>query len=266
MSAEEREAADRARFEAWLRHAEQSGDTPAVPAATVAVLRDTAIGPQTLMLRRNSEIAFGGMWVFPGGRIEDEDHAAARAAAGTVPAADPAGLAPGDGVISAARFAAVREAAEEAQVSLDADSLVLFAHWIPPPIAPKRFATWFFAGQVHHDHAVIDDGEIVEAAWTTPAECLDRHHHGEIELVPPTWVTLHTLRGFPTVAAALAALAARPPRHHATKLGRGGDDQVVMWHGDAGYPSGDVEASGPRHRLTMAASGYVYEDSGAADG
>jgi len=285
VSAEDREAADRARFEAWLEHAEQSGDIPAIPAATVVVLRDTETGPQTLMLRRNSKIAFGGMWVFPGGRIDDEDYETAESVSGdsggSAPGADVSGrdvpggdaitpggdaITPGGDVIAAARIAAVREAAEEAQVSLDAGSLVLFAHWIPPPIAPKRFATWFFAGQVHRDHAVIDDGEIVDMEWTTPAECLERHHNGEIELVPPTWVTLHTLRDFPTVGDALAALAVRPPRHHATKLGRGGPDQVVMWHGDAGYASGDVDTPGPRHRLTMAASGYVYEDSGAADG
>ena len=25
------------------------------------------------MLHKNSKLAFGGMWVFPGGRIDDED-------------------------------------------------------------------------------------------------------------------------------------------------------------------------------------------------
>ncbi len=243
MNTRDRAIADRARFESWVQYAEQSGDRPALPAATVVVLRDTETGPRTLMLRRNSKIAFGGMWVFPGGRIDPDDYANN-----------------GD-VVAAARRAAVREAREEAQIEVDADSMVLFAHWIPPPIAPKRFATWFFAARADNDHAVIDDGEIVEMQWSTPANVLERHHNGEVELVPPTWVTLHTLRGFTTVKAALTTLADRAPRHHATRIARSGEDPVVMWEGDAGYDSANANVAGSRHRLTMAESGYVYEDS-----
>ena len=39
---------------------------PAIPAATVVLLRDAPGGLETLMLRRNSKLAFaGGAWVFP---------------------------------------------------------------------------------------------------------------------------------------------------------------------------------------------------------
>jgi len=37
-------------------------------AATDALLRDGAGGLETLMLRKNSRLAFAGMWVSPGGR------------------------------------------------------------------------------------------------------------------------------------------------------------------------------------------------------
>ena len=48
---------------------------PAIPAATVVLLRDAPGGVETLMLRRNSKLAFaGGAWVFPGGRIDPEDY------------------------------------------------------------------------------------------------------------------------------------------------------------------------------------------------
>ena len=48
---------------------------PAIPAATVVLLRDGADGVETLMLRRDSKLAFaGGAWVFPGGRIDPEDY------------------------------------------------------------------------------------------------------------------------------------------------------------------------------------------------
>ena len=46
--------------------------TPAIPAATVVLLRDDP-DPRVLMLHKTSKIAFGGMWVFPGGRIDPED-------------------------------------------------------------------------------------------------------------------------------------------------------------------------------------------------
>jgi 8-oxo-dGTP pyrophosphatase MutT (NUDIX family) len=43
---------------------------PPTPAATLTLLRDGPGGVEVLMLRKNSEIRFGGMWVFPGGRVD----------------------------------------------------------------------------------------------------------------------------------------------------------------------------------------------------
>lgn len=216
-----------------------------MPAATVVVLRDTDEGLETLMLRKNSKLAFGGMWVFPGGRVDDEDREGV------------------DDDVAAARVAAAREAREEANLILDPSGLVLFAHWIPPTIAPKRFATWFFAGRAGTEQVQIDDGEIVEMEWMSPGDCLHRHHQGDIELVPPTWVTLHTLRSFATVDNALTELDARPPRHHATRAAKTDRGLVVRWEGDVAFDSGDMKADGPRHRLEMFDDGYHYYDSGA---
>ena len=50
-----------------------SADKAPLAAATVVVLRRGEAGFETLMLRKNSKIAFGGMWVFPGGRVDPED-------------------------------------------------------------------------------------------------------------------------------------------------------------------------------------------------
>src|SRR5689334_14483406 len=98
-----------------------------VPAATVVLVRDGADGLETLLLRRNSKIAFGGMWVFPGGRIDESDWR---------------GLVAGD-ELAAARRAAVRETHEEAGLVIAEGSLVALSHWTPPAMAPKRFLTWF---------------------------------------------------------------------------------------------------------------------------
>ena len=67
---------------------ENEGAEPAIPAATVLLLREHRNQNQVLMLHKTSKIAFGGMWVFPGGKIdaadydeERNDNAAARVAA-----------------------------------------------------------------------------------------------------------------------------------------------------------------------------------------
>ena len=66
------------RLEAWFRDNEP--DDTIVPAATVVLVRDGDTGLETLMLHKNSKLAFGGMWVFPGGRIDVEDSEGAASA------------------------------------------------------------------------------------------------------------------------------------------------------------------------------------------
>ncbi|MEC8618667.1 MAG: NUDIX hydrolase, partial [Pseudomonadota bacterium] len=71
-----------------------------IPAATVVLVRDGDSGVEALMLRKNSKITFGGMWVFPGGKIDAADY--------------PDGTVNPDNIDTAARAAAVRETQEEA--------------------------------------------------------------------------------------------------------------------------------------------------------
>jgi 8-oxo-dGTP pyrophosphatase MutT (NUDIX family) len=203
----------------------------AIPAATVVLGREGAEGLEVLMLRRNSKLAFGGMWVFPGGRVDEADRAT------------------GDDEVSWARAAAVREVAEETGLAVHPDTLVAFSKWVPPPIAPKRFATWFFLAPAPDGEVVVDMGEIHDHLWAHPGEVLTRRDLGAVELAPPTWVTLHWLSGFESVASAQASVT--EPAHFATRVGRSDAPRVVMWAGDAGYESGDVDAAGPRHRLVM---------------
>lgn len=215
-----------------------------VPAATVVLLRDTPEGPEALMLRKNSKIAFGGMWVFPGGRVDDED-------------------APGAREEERARAAAVREAAEEASLALDPEGLVWFSHWTPPGLEIRRYSTWFFATKAPRAEVSIDDGEIVDSQWVRPAEALTKQREGEIELVPPTWVTLHYLARHASAEAALRGMVPRGgPRHYVTRVARSDEGMVVMWEGDAGYAAGDASRPGLRHRLTMSPRGFSFDDSG----
>ena len=231
------------RLEQWAK--EGKTGQPPILAATVILLRDGPTGLETLMLKRNSKIVFGGMWVFPGGRLDD---------------ADWHGVEEGD-ELGASRRAASREAMEESGLAVEPASMVPFAHWTPPPIQPKRFLTWFFAARAGAGEVAIDDGEIKQSEWLSPRNALERQAAKEIELAPPTFVTLTDLTRFDAVEPALAAVAARTPERYATKIGvLDGIGPVSIWHGDAGYAEGDPNASGARHRLTMAKGGpWTFE-------
>jgi len=221
---------------------------PAIPAATVVLLRDGADGVETLMLRRNSKLAFaGGAWVFPGGRIDPEDYPG-----GAV--SDDA-----DAVLTAARNAAAREAMEEAGLVVDPDSLAWFAHWTPGAIATRRFATWFFVGAAPEGRVVIDDGEIHEHVWIRPADAIARREAGEIELIPPTWVTLHQLADAASTAAVCADARDRDPQIYRTHITRVDGGIASIWQGDAAYDDLDTEKPGPRNRLLMLDSGWRLE-------
>jgi 8-oxo-dGTP pyrophosphatase MutT (NUDIX family) len=215
------------------------------PAATVVLLRDGDAGCEALLVRRNAQLAFhGGAWVFPGGRIDADDHAA---------------VADSGDVIAAARHAAAREAHEEAGVVITPASLVLFARWITPVELPKRFDTWFFAGRAGNELVRVDGGEIHEHRWFRPADALAARHAGEIELPPPTFVTLSTLVGYDTADAALAALARGKFESFAPRLHIIPDGACTVYEGDVAYDAGDIDAPGARHRLWILESGWRYE-------
>ena len=234
----------RHRFADWAGQDEEAPEL--VAAATVVLLRDAPEGLETLMMRRSSKLSFvGGMWVFPGGRVDDDDYPTGR---------------PGD-IFAASRVAAVREAAEEADLDIAVDDLVPYSHWVPPTTINKRFATWFFLAPAPAGTVTVDGGEIKEHAWWRPAETMARHAAGEIEMVPPTFITLMELGEHQTVDDALAAARSRADDipHYETHIALDGKVPVSLWHGDAGYDTHDASAPGPRHRLTLKEGGWRFE-------
>lgn len=234
---------------------------PPIPAATVVLLRDGPDGVETLMLRKNKEIRFGGMWVFPGGRIDRADY----------PNNDPGSNVAYDGhsaasdahKTAAARTAAARETHEEAGIHTDPEDFVWFSHWTPPPITPKRFTTWFFAARVTGDQKiVIDGGEIHDHQWINPAVAIEKHAARKIDFVPPTWMTLHYLAGRQSVDEVLGHFASAQPKVYETHLGKTPEGhRVALWHGDAGYDAWDASIAGDRHRIVMAKDGFIFENT-----
>ncbi len=242
-------------------------DAPLIPAATVVLVRNGAAGQlETLLLRRNAKLNFaGGNWVFPGGRVDEADYQGnhddseqqlreqQRANRST-------------GEYQAALTAAARETSEEAGLSLDENDLVYFSHWVAPPLMKKRFSTWFFVAHIDASdgEVVIDGGEIHESRWITPGEALQQVNDQQINLLPPTIVTLHELAGFSDCDAALAHYRNREAmifQPH-TFVGEQGTDTegqfVFLYEGDAGYESSNPAIKGQRHRLELIEGRWQY--------
>ncbi|WP_158251546.1 NUDIX domain-containing protein [Cryobacterium sp. M91] len=271
------------------------GASPAAPlgvAATVVLLRDGAEGPEVLLLERpRHRGSFAGAWVFPGGGVDPEDRlltdaadvaasggSGATAAEGTeamIVGADAGDSADSDDPIApaaaeaveqlAARRAAVREVREETGLEVSPDALVSTALWIPPPIAPKRMRTWFYLTEAPAGIIVLAEDEVIDYAWLRPAIALERHASAVMTLVAPTWVTLHGLQGFESVAAIVAHFTGRGLAHYETRLGASERGQVLFWAGDVAYDDqAHIEQEGGRHRLEIGQVPWVYTASDRA--
>jgi hypothetical protein len=97
---------------------------------------------------------------------------------------------------------------------------------------------------------------------------LAHHAQSEIELAPPTWVTLHYLNKYRNSAEALRYFEQQPARIYETRIAVDANEaHVAMWYGDAGYAgyagyeSWDAKQAGVRHRLILTKGAYRFENS-----
>lgn len=223
---------------------------PATPraAATAVLLRDGAAGPEALLLQRHRGSGFvPGVFVFPGGRVDEADgdprllertDGLAEAVApepaywmaafrevfeetGVLLAQDalgrPAPDAAGDARLAEWREALLAERAtllellEATGLRLAAGDVVYCAHWITPVAEPRRYDTRFFLARLPAGReALADPREMTGAVWLRPAEALERFRAGRLPMVFPTVVTLESLLEFRTVGEALEAFRRRP--------------------------------------------------------
>jgi 8-oxo-dGTP pyrophosphatase MutT (NUDIX family) len=165
------------------------------PAASLILLRrggkHRERGVEVLLVRRSTEASFmPGVWVFPGGAVDPDD-------AGDEEAAHLA--------------CAVRELREEAGIALPRNSeLVPWSRWITPEPAPVRFDTRFYVALAPPHSPPRPDGlETIAASWEAPAEALERHRAGELDLVFPTIKHLESLLPYSSSEEVLAAAGDR---------------------------------------------------------
>jgi 8-oxo-dGTP pyrophosphatase MutT (NUDIX family) len=120
---------------------------------------------------------------------------------------------------------------------LDLRGLEYVAHWVTPAGPPRRFDTRFFValaptGQV----ATHDAGETVADQWIRPADALEAHARGELEMIFPTIRNLQAIAHFASshevleYARSLSNIVCVEPRI----VNRSGEILILL-PGDAGY-------------------------------
>jgi len=72
--------------------------------------------------------------------------------------------------------------------------LVHFAHWVTPPLMPKRFDTHFYLVAAPEDQVAVHDGsESVDSVWANPEETIAAANAKEVTLVFATRMNLAKL-------------------------------------------------------------------------
>ncbi len=211
-------------------------------AATVVLLRDGAAGLEVLLLERpRSRGSFAGAWVFPGGALDPEDYGAVE-------------LDEED----AARRAAVRETREETALEVADNELIPVAVWSPPAQAPKRMRTWFYyAAAPAAGVLTLAADELIDFRWIRPADALDAHSAGKLELIPPTWVTLEGLTKARNSFDALNWAKSTPVEHRHTRIAS--TRSTLLWEGDVAYLDDTLlDMEGARHRLEISDLPWLY--------
>lgn len=245
---------------------EMAGDgetIPAIPAATLVLFRERADGPPELLLvERSKGMAFaGGAIVFPGGRIDEDDHqlaarhdladrdcAAARIAAirETIEESGvPIGLArtPPSGWLEDARRALhnrekFSQLLDAAGLNLDLHALIPFARWRPNFKETRVFDTRFYIARAPDDlpEAIVDATENVRTYWDSAQATIDAALRGDVHVIFPTHRNLERLAQFGSFEEARAHAHATPVEMVTPWVEKNGDEVFLCIPEGLGYP------------------------------
>jgi 8-oxo-dGTP pyrophosphatase MutT (NUDIX family) len=233
------------------------------------------------LIRRHADLAFGGSWVFPGGKLEAVDGSADTLTRLGVEGARPeiAPLLVGacretfeeTGIVLArhanrqfcdphlaeslqehrtevsqdpSRFVSLMV---EHDLKLDASSLLYWSHWITPSVMPKRFDTRFFLSEMPPNQSVrCDSAEATDHMW------FDLARDGllpdeSVVTAPPTRYSLGDLGRTLNEHKSLDELM----RHEATrvvypvmpKILRNGKESRILLPWDSEYPEAPGEGT-----------------------
>lgn len=212
-------------------------------AVTVVLLRQNLSELQVLLLKRSAHArGHPGSWVFPGGPVRVSDGDSSQS-------------------FECARAAAVRETFEECAIKVLAKGLRVLSVWVPPDGGSMRYNTVYFVSAVPSSSSPRVNGtDIKDARWVNPRVALADHSRGALNLLPPTWMTLHALSFSASIADALEACSATP-RVFRTRIEQGPDEIFVGWDG---IPSQRLRISSLPWSLEatpVLSSGVDYQES-----
>lgn len=236
-------------------------DTPR-PASTVLVVRDGTEGVEVYLQRRPHQMHFaGGLWVYPGGRVDQADgdpqidqywsgprphtwgnlmDVDVQLARGHVVAAyretlEESGIllavgGPAATEVTEARRALLAgtrtfvEVVRDLDVQLDTTLLRYWAWWVTPETEPRRYDTRFFLARLPDDAVITPhDDEVVEETWAaTPTD-------DDLTMLPPTFYTMRDVVAQPTVAEAMRSATGRTTARVEPTLE---DDQILLPWGE----------------------------------
>jgi 8-oxo-dGTP pyrophosphatase MutT (NUDIX family) len=103
-----------------------------------------------------------------------------------------------------------REILQKESLTLAADRLHYYSHWITPWFLPIRYDVRFFIAEAPAGQTAHHDGtELTDHIWITPQAALRLYHEGRFEMVYPTLMTMQALLPFRTIDEALRAASGK---------------------------------------------------------
>ena len=231
-----------------------------IPAATLILMRSSPDGvPELLVIERTAHMAFAaGALVFPGGRIDADDHLLAERIGGGDP-------------LAAAKIAAIRETIEETGLApalvpapapeaasqirqeldegtpfsalveayglgIDLGALLPFARWCPTFKEARRFDTLFFVAEAPEGEVSVAEAEAVRTFWASADQVLEDAAHGRARIIFPTRRNLERLARFTSLDDARADAERHPVRKIVPWIEERNGERWLCIPEDAGYP------------------------------
>jgi 8-oxo-dGTP pyrophosphatase MutT (NUDIX family) len=212
-------------------------------------------------MERAKSMAFAaGALVFPGGRIDPDDHALAERIGGSFEFAaarvaairetiEETGIAPALSPLPDARVVSqIRQELEEGApfsrlveafgLTVDLAALTPFARWCPTFKEARRFDTLFFVAEAPAGTGIASasEAEAVRTLWATAEEVLEEANSGRGRIIFPTRRNLERLARFGSIEEARADSACHPVRKVVPWIEERSGEKWLCIPDDLGYP------------------------------